>query len=416
MTAELWQVQDTKLRIELHPGQTQAWDSKKRFNFILAGTQGGKTSFLPLWLDREIKEKGQGDYLAATATFDLFKLKFLPEMRRYFKDLFGWGYAASDRVLWRKEKPKIFTRIILRSADAEGGLESATAKAAILDECGQDRFRATAWEAVQRRLSLAEGRVMGGTTLYNLGWLKSLVYDRWIKGDPEFGIFQFSSIMNPIFPRAEYFRQKAKLPEWKFRMYYKGEYDRPAGMIYKDFTELHKIKRFEIPLRWPRYVGSDFGGVNQANLKIAENPANGNLYVYFERLEGDKTTKEHVKEVNRDGEIFSGSWGGAPSEGQARRDWEAAGLYIAEPPISDVESGIDRVIEVLKGRRLYVFDDLEKLIDEFGTYARKLDEMGEPTEEIKDKNTFHLLDSLRYVISGILSGETEGGNYQTRYA
>lgn len=416
MTTELYHVEEGKLRIELHPGQTQAYDSKRRFNFILAGTQGGKTSFLPIWLDREIKEKGQGDYLAVTASYDMFKLKFFPEMSHYFKELFGWGYSASDRVLWRKEKPKIFTRIILRSADAEGGLESATSKAAILDECGQDRFRVTAWEAVQRRLSLSMGRVMGGTTLYNLGWLKTQVYDPWTRGDPDFGIFQFTSLMNPVFPRAEYFRQKAKLPLWKFKMFYKGEYDRPAGMIYHDFTGFHKIKRFDVPIRWPKYFAIDPGGVNLAKGWVAEDPASGNLYLYRATLSGDKTTREHVKEVLDFGEVIVAAWGGSPSEGQVRRDWRDAGLDISEPPISDVESGIDKVIEALKERRFYVFDDLEEVIDEFGTYSRKTDEFGKPTEEIKDKNTFHLLDMIRYMIVGILEGQTAGGNYQTRYA
>ena len=36
-----------------------------------------------------MREMGEGDYLAVTATYDLLKLKFLPEMQRYFCDLFG---------------------------------------------------------------------------------------------------------------------------------------------------------------------------------------------------------------------------------------------------------------------------------------------------------------------------------------
>jgi hypothetical protein len=412
----LWEISpDNRLRIQLHAGQTRAWESERRFVWIIAGTQSGKTSFVPIWLDREIREKGRGDYLAVTATYDLFKLKFFPEMRAYFQDLFKWGYAASDRVLWRAEKPRLFTRIILRSADAEAGLESATAKGAVLDECGQDKFRVTAWEAVQRRLSLSQGRVLGATTPYNLGWLYSVIYQPWKKGDRDSAIIQFKSTMNPSFPRAEYDRMKQKLPAWRFRMFYDGEFTRPAGLIYGDFTEFHKIPRFPIPDRFIRYLSLDFGGVHQAKLWIAEDPGSRNLYVYREALSGDKTTAEHVKEVLDYGEILLRTWGGAGSEGQYRRDWRAAGLDVDEPPISEVEAGIDRVIEVLKGRRLFVFDDLSMLLDEFGTYSRKLDEFGEPTEEIKDKKDFHLLDALRYGISGILS-EGSGSNYQTKYA
>src|SRR5258706_13351880 len=91
-----------KLTLSLHPGQTQAHDSIKRFVFIIAGTQSGKTSYLPLWLDREIKEKGTGDYLAVTATYDLLKLKFMPELLKYFVLIFGQYESKSERTVWRQ--------------------------------------------------------------------------------------------------------------------------------------------------------------------------------------------------------------------------------------------------------------------------------------------------------------------------
>src|SRR5690606_16041801 len=45
---------DGGLSLDFHPGQWDAWDSAKRFIFVIAGTQGGKTSFGPHWLYREI--------------------------------------------------------------------------------------------------------------------------------------------------------------------------------------------------------------------------------------------------------------------------------------------------------------------------------------------------------------------------
>ena len=49
-----------KLGINLHPGQTRAWESGARFVAMMAGTQGGKTAFGVDWLHREIKAKGLG--------------------------------------------------------------------------------------------------------------------------------------------------------------------------------------------------------------------------------------------------------------------------------------------------------------------------------------------------------------------
>lgn len=415
MTAprDLWVLEGNKLRVELHPGQTRAYDSKRRSIFIIAGTQSGKTSFVPIWLDREIEQNGRGDYLAVTATYDLFKLKFFPEMERYFCGLWGWKYHASDRVIYRKEGPRMFTRIILRSADSKGGLESATAKAAVLDECGL--YPLTAWEAVERRLSLSMGRVLGVTTPYDLGWLYSQIYLPWKAGDPDIDLIQFRSIMNPSFPLEEYRKQKAKKAAWKFSMMYDGQFTRPAGMIYPDFDyDFHVIPDRELPLRFPRFLGIDFGGVNTGKIWIAMDPASGFLYAYREELSGDKTSREHVREVLDYDEELIHVWGGSKSEKQQRRDFE--GLNVEEPPVSDVEAGLDRVTEVIKGRRFFVMKSLTGLIDEFGTYRRKLDKVTqEPTEEIENKNEYHLLDALRYVITGLVGDET-GENYQTNYA
>jgi hypothetical protein len=406
---ELVEIVNDRVRLHLHPGQTKAWDSQRRFIFVIAGTQGGKTSFGPWWLHRETQRCGDGDYLAVTASYDLFKLKLLPEMKRVFQDLLGWKYYASDRLMALGDK-----RLILRSASAEGGLESATALAALLDECGQDEFRLESWEAVQRRLSLSQGRVLGTTTPYNLGWLKTEVFDRWRAGDPDFEIVQFKNIQNPRFPRAEYDRMKGKLPAWKFKMFYDGEFSRPAGMIYADYDEaIHRIPARHIPNHWPHYVGIDFGAVNTAMIWIAEDPEKHVYYLYREYHAGDKTTQGHAYAYftesgmhQEDGEWVGGEsivyvTGGAKSEKQQRWDWNAAGVPVSESPIIDVEAGIDRVIELLKTKRLFIFDTCRGVLDEIGTYARELDDSGQPTEKIKDKETFHRLDALRYCVSSL---------------
>lgn len=412
----LWSIENNQLRIKPHPGQSRAWRSDKRFIFILAGTQGGKTSFLPWLLKREVDRCGAGDYLAVTATYDLFKLKFLPSIREVFEDIFGIGrYWASNRVVELKN-PKtgkfqartaddpMWGRIILRSAESKGGLESTTAKAALLDEVGLPTFTLDDWEAVLRRLSLNQGRVFAGTTLYNLGWLKSEVYDPWIAGDNDFDIIQFASYTNPAFPKAEYERAKRKVQDWKFAMFYEGRFARPATLIYQDFDEVSMVvDDFEIPLDWHRVLGVDFGGANTGALHLAES----NLYtkdglsiwyVYKCTLSGNKSTKEHVSEQIRllQGTRDYEACGGAPGETQQRMDWATAGLFVNQPAISDVESGIDRVTQLLKDNRLRVFRSLRGVIDELGRYQRKVDEMGNPTTDILNKSRFHRLDMLRY--------------------
>lgn len=397
-----------RLSLDFHPGQWKAWDSDRRFVIVLAGTQSGKTSFGPHWLYREIQRRGPGDYLIVTPTYPLLNLKALPELLRVFVTVMGLGeYRKADRVFqfdalgerrtWGSEQEQP-TRILFGHAQDPESLESATAKAAWLDEAGQNKFKLGSFDAILRRLSLAQGRLLLTTTPYNLGWLKQQFWDRRHERQ-DAAVIRFDSTENPAFPAEEMERARRDLPRWKFDMFYRAIFTRPAGMIYDCFTpEVNTIARFPIPDKWPRYAGVDFGGVNTAAVKIAEDPANGRLYVFSEYHAGGRTAKEHSQHLQAT-EPVGLAYGGASSEGQWRLEFGGGGLPLHQPPIRDVEVGIDRVYGAFKSGRLIVFNDLAALLDEIGSYARELDDMGEPTAEIADKNTYHLLDALRYIMS-----------------
>jgi hypothetical protein len=355
---------------------------------------------------------GGGDHLVVSASYDLFKLKMLPVMREFFEDVLGVGkYWTSSRIIELKDPASgkflaktasdpMYGRIILRSADSKKGLESTTARTAILDECGMDDFRLQAWEAVLRRLSLSRGRVLGTTTIYNHNWLKTEVYDRWVAKDKDYDIIQFNSLSNPTFPREEYERARTTMPTWKFQMQYEGRFSRPAGMIFSDFdSAIHRVRPFPIPADWQRHVGIDPGAVHTGMVWIAEDRAKGMFYIYRSTLDGNKTTSQHVAQALEYEETVTNWVGGAKSEGQFRMDWTDAGIRVQQPPISEVEAGIDRVISLFKTNRLFIFDTCGLLLDELGTYSRVLDIHGQPTDKIKDKNTFHLIDSTRYICS-----------------
>lgn len=426
MEKKLYSIEDGQVRLHLHHGQARVWTSKRRFVFMLAGSQSGKTSLGPWWLYNEYKRHGAGDYLAVSSSYDLFKLRMLPEIRTVFEDVLGIGrYWSGDKILELRENPdkpflakkasdNMWGRIILRSASSGGGLESAMAKAAWLDECGQNEFTLEDWEAVQRRLSLAQGRVLGTTTLYNRGWLKSEVYDRWNDGDNDYDVIQFASHINPAFPREEYDRAERTLPDWRFKMFYKGEFSRPAGLIYKDFTDDMLVDPFPIPPHWPRVVGIDFGGANTALVWLAQDPETGIWYAFRESLGGGVSSADHAGAARA--KIGTGVEdivfvGGSGSEGQSRLDWTTAGLSVEEPPSIGVEPGISRVTGAIKTNKFRVFRNLKGTRDELGSYSRKLDAAGEPTDEIVDKRKYHRLDALRYAFAHIVGpgDEKEAG-------
>lgn len=411
-----------KATLTMHRDQLRAWDSTARIIGVVAGSQGGKTSFGPWWLWREIERCGAGDYIAATATFDLFKLKMLPAIREVFEHTLGIArYWSGDKVLelrdpatgtfraTRADDP-MWGRIILRSASSEGGLESATGKGAWLDEAGLDAFELDAFEGVRRRLTLHRGRILITTTPYNLGWLKQQIIDR--DGQDGIEVITFESIANPKFSREEFEYLRRTLPEWKFNMFHRGILTRPPGMIYRDFIDRykeaggHKVAPFQLPQAWPRYVGVDPGGVNTAKVWLAHDVERDVYYLYRESLDGDMSIRQHALDTqalaDEHHERVIMHYVGQKAEGQIRLDWMAAGIHnVSEPPFHEVESGIDKVIELLKTFRLYIFDTCAGVLDQIGRYARKLDSMGNATEEIKDKAIYHYMDALRYVVAGV---------------
>jgi hypothetical protein len=409
-----------RVKLSLHPGQTRTWDSDKRFVFMFASTQGGKTCFGPHWLKREIDNKGPGDYLAVTANYPLLKNKMLGEFLTVFRDYYDLGtYREADKVFEYYKTGGSPTRVIFGSAANPESIESATAKAAWLDEVGQLQFRRGSWEAVQRRLSLSEGRVLGTTTLYGPGWMKTDIYDRWKAGDPDIDVIQFNSLMNPAFPRAEFERARRVLPTWKFRLFYCGEYDKPAGLIYDSFDEKHCLVRrawTKPPANWACYVGHDFGPENTAAIWFAQDPATGFLWAYREYLAGRLSSAQHAAKIIElsEGENIIRRVGGAQTNEDGYRDaYTAAGWPIIKPSLSGVEEGIDRVYGWQKMNRMYIFDDLGETTDELINYSRQLDVNYEPIPNtIHDKHHFHILDAMRYIISD-LQPEIAGNAWET---
>jgi len=417
MTTDLWTVNpDGRLQLHLHPGQARAWRSRKRFVTVCAGSQGGKTAFGPPWLYREIQERGPGDYLVAAPTFPLLSLKLLPEFKRFFEDKGRFGtYTGSPVKVFRfsregarrtfGEATDTPTHVFFGHAQDPDSLESATVKGAWLDEAGQKKFKHGSWQAILRRLSIHQGRVLTTTTPYSaFGWFKTELHDRAKDGDPDYDWIRFESRMNPSFPAEEWERARRTLPAWKFDLMYRGILTRPAGMIYDCFTDEHITPAFPIPSDWRRWMGVDFGGVNTAAVYLAEEPGTGRFFAYRDYTAPDRTAGQHARAMLEGEPGIPTAYGGAGSEGQWRKEFRAGGLPIKKPVVPDVEVGIDRVYGLINSGNLIVLDSCTRLINDLTTYARKLDDDDQPTDDIEDKNAYHFADALRYIGSRLNGG------------
>jgi len=425
----LYQVDRGRLVVSLHPGQQRAWDSNKRIVAIIAGGRSGKTSFAPLWLHREMLQHGPGDYLVAAPNYPLIDKAVGPEMQHFFESLLGVGtlrrspfqmaiHPEGAARLWGKA-PERPARILFGHADEPQSLEALSAKAAVLDEAGQTRFRLESWEAVQQRLALDRGRCLITSKPYNMGWLKQKVYDPWDQArragqdHPEIDVISFDSRWNPVFPAEEWDRARATLPGWKFDMQFRGLFTRPAGLVYDCFDRsVNTCPRFQVPARWPRYLGLDFGPVNTAAVFLAEeqapdfpHPPTGRLIAYREYHAGGRSSSEHVKALLAGEPRQPLAVGGAPRTEQGWRDaFASGGLAVREPAILKVEPGIDRVYGTIKTGQLVLMDDLDETLEQLESYSYALDEQGEATDKLDDPHPYHALDALRYVVGWLRGG------------
>jgi hypothetical protein len=186
-------------------------------------------------------------------------------------------------------------------------------------------------------------------------------------------------------------------------MLYDAEFERPAGVIYHMFDEVHcVIDRIPIPKEWLVYVGHDFGPDNPAALFYAQDPSTGQFYLFDEYLPGPGVSVDKRVEAFKektDGYNVLRRVGGSHTEEENRQAYTAHGWPITEPKINHVEPQIEKVVGFHQLNKIMVFRDMVHYLDEKRTFSRELDDENRVTEKIKDPARFHLMSCERYLIS-----------------
>jgi len=439
-----------------HAGQRQVWESDGIDVVACAGTQGGKTSLEPVWLLREIqrcapliRSHGSGKFIYAGPTLNLLQSQAIPGFRELFQEQEGLGrLTEGGRIVFRfsvagLQKVLGFTdcpvTVFFAYTKDSSNLESMTAFAGVWDEAGQKENKQESYGAFNRRLKVARsttfadvghlaapwwkarygdhegpsatfGRRLWGTTPYEWGWFKHEVVDRAEKGVGGFRFYNWPSWLNPRVSEAECRKELDNgLALWRWQMMYLGAFTKPAGLIYDTFSyDMDTCEPFRAPSAWIRRPGADFGSVNMAAVIAAEDPATGAIYILSEYLAGNKSFTEHAAGMraytdpetgNPAAHALQPGAGGSHQEGGWREAFRQNGIALDEPPVNDVEVQIGCVYGEFKTRKLIVFRSCTRLIAEIQSYSRELGPDGKPTEIIKDKPSYHLLDGLRSIVT-----------------
>lgn len=396
-----------------HPGQNEAAAATERVVAIIAGTQSGKTSYGPLWLLKEILDRGGGDFGVVTPSFALLDRKALPEFKTLFVDALGLGkYNETKKkfVFHKNVCDDLFdgtpTVVFFGYATNPDALESATWKAVWLDEAGQSSFKQDSYDAIRRRVSLNIGRILITTTPYNLGWLKTVIWDKWEAGDDSIRVVRFDSTTNPAFPPEEMEEARLSLPKWKFDQFYRGIFTRSAGIVYDSFidsTDGTLCISFIPPAHWRRVIGVDFGPVNFAAVFFAQSPNTGIWYVYRTYYPGERMdVAEHVRNiVSREPTTHEDYWcvvtGGAIHEDRWRDEFSSNGLYIFKPEYHEVDLGIQAGYSMMATGRLKVMVGLSGLRKDLTEYSYEVDSSGDVDHtKFAGKPRWHRIDAFRY--------------------
>jgi PBSX family phage terminase large subunit len=283
--------------------------------------------------------------------------------------------------------------VVFATGERPSSIQGAQLGGVWLDEAGLMKYEAFA--TALQRCGFYDGKILITTTPYNMGWLKTQVYDKWVAGDPDYNVIKFSSLANPLYPRAMYDRAKRTMSPARFRMLYEGDFGRPEGMIYDCFDETkHLVDPFDIPIEWERSGGLDFGFNNPTAGVFLAKDGDGVYYWYDEHYVREQTLDRHAAQLTAKGG-GSWQWFADPSAEQQIAELRRRRMTVTGA-VNDVQAGIDTVYAMMAAGRLKIFRTCVNGIDELSSYAWKKQDAGFTDEPVKEYD--HLMDALRYAL------------------
>ncbi len=385
----------------IFPFQKRLLESQKKIVAFISGTGAGKTWIgairLGLWALQP--DRPGAIYYAVGPTRSHLKTFLWYELIQFLtriglRERVDYDYNRSDLVITMFRSG---ARIMGKSAEVPGSLQGGHICGAVLDEAGM--YDREIYHVAKQRISLYNGRLILVTTPYEWNWLKKEVYDPWLAGETEdVDVIQVDSIENPFFSREAYETAFETLPRWRFDMFFRGRFTRPAGLIYERYFQ---VKLPQILPHWRKWAGLDYGFTNAtAGVLFTENPSDNQIYVIDCFKESRLTLEAIAKRLESwDCRVYIDP--AAAGMGQELRN---RGISV-ESAKNDVISGIALTEDLLRNKKVLIgdFPQVDKFLDEIGSYSWQTDANGDPVEKVSKVND-HLMDALRYGL--VMGSET----------
>jgi len=387
--------------MELTIKQEETIRDKSRYKVLNWGRRSGKTT--------EFGYEAQGTALSINNAKITYYAQTFDDARTIAWDIF---LEIFGEAVYKKNDTRL--EIIVRNI--HGGLSKISLKGwesvvtankgrgnendlILADEVAFCRGFLEKWETVlEPTLLTTRGRAVFGSTPNGFNDFYAL--RNTAQSDPDWFYSHATSYDNPANDIEWLDKKKASMPEDRFAQEYLADFRKMEGLVYKEFSRnLHifgdeDLKRLEAE-GCEKLAGVDFGYTNPFACIAIKKDKRGVYWVTGEDYETGKTDAQ-IAEIVAARE-FQRVYPDPENPG-AIKELQNRQVNCCEviKGKDSVTSGISKIRELLKQRRLRIHKSCINLIWEFETYhyPKKKDIGNDIEAPVKEKD--HALDALRY--------------------
>jgi len=276
-----------------------------------------------------------------------------------------------------------------------------------MDEAGY--MQRAAWDVVKRRTDYRLGQILITTIPYFPGWLKTDIYEQWLKGDETIEWIPCKSSDNLEYSRDVLEQNKAKRRPEYYAIYHEGVFAQPVGLIYGEPPNEDVIFDPEIefpdgiPSDWPCYSGHDFGISNPNAGLWGRLAPDDTLYIVAEYQAPELTMKQHIERWVLAGLDYVDQAFADPAGADQMLTAKQEGFPMTAAN-NDILFGVDLVYDRFMTGRLKIARECVNLIDYRAQYVWKKNPHNEDEtfdQPQKPQPAEHMMDALRYLCTGI---------------
>lgn len=225
--------------------------------------------------------------------------------------------------------------------------------------------------------------------------------------DKNYKSFHFTSYDNPFVPEEEIDREKLSKPEDAFAQEYLADFRKQEGLVYKEFNRKNHVYS-DAEIDEAEFIaGVDFGYTNPTCVLDIIRDRQDRYWVTGEWYKTGKT-HEQVAEYIANKEYNKVFPDPASPEAIKILEDKKVNVYEVVKGQDSIATGIQKVRELFKQRRLFIHDSCKNLIWELETYAYPERKAMHNESETPIKENDHALDALRYALmTNIPSGRID---------